>query len=168
MQAELVQTRFERMDRSAPERRKPLVPWHPKATLLLVEDDDEMRRMLARALRRDEHRVVECTNGDQAFDWLGAGVIDGNRAYLPDLVISDIRLPYFDGFEILESLQVASRRIPVILITGFPDEARREKARTGGAFCLLEKPFELADLREAVRLALRSDATNPGSRDGAS
>jgi DNA-binding response OmpR family regulator len=137
-------------------RGKRLVSWRPRRLILLVEDDPAMRRLLATALRRDRHRVVEVANGDDALDWLGPGVLEGWLEQLPDLVISDIRLPYFSGLEILEGLQVASDRIPVILITGFPDDETLARARELGAYCVLEKPFELDAFREAVRGALRT------------
>jgi len=143
--------------------RKGLVPWRRSHTLLLVEDDTEMRRMLAAALRRDGHIVVEAANGDDAFDWLGPGVLDGDLERMPDLVVSDVRLPYFTGLEILESLQVSARRIPVILITGFPDRETYAQAAQLGADCVLEKPFDLGELRAAVHVALRTRSAAPGS-----
>jgi DNA-binding response OmpR family regulator len=147
------------------ERKRP-VSWRRRCTLLLVEDDTEMRRMLAAALRRDGHSVIEAGNGDDALDWIGPGVLDGDLERIPDLVVSDIRLPYFSGLEILESLHVASRRIPVILITGFPDRDTHALAEQLGASCVLEKPFDLGELRAAIQLAL--DARRgipPGSAD---
>ena len=145
---------------------KRLVPWRRGRTLLLVEDDLEMRRMLAAALRRDGHFVIEAANGDDALDWLGPGVLDGDLERIPDLVVSDIRLPYFTGLEILESLQVSTRRIPVILITGFPDRETYDHASRLGAECVLEKPFDLGELRAAVHLALRANSRrSPGPGD---
>lgn len=154
--------RVRRADPSELRTRKRLVPWGRQRTLLLIEDDTEMRRMLAAALRRDGHAVVEAANGDDALDWLGPGVLDGDLERLPDLIVSDIRLPYFTGLEILESLQVATRRIPMILITGFPDRETHAQASRLGAECVLEKPFDLGELRAAVHLALR--AHGPESR----
>jgi CheY-like chemotaxis protein len=146
---------------AAQETRKTLVPWRRRRMLLLIEDDTEMRRMLAASLRRDGHVVVEAANGDDALDWLGPGVLDGDVERMPDLIVSDIRLPYFSGLEILESLQVAARRIPVILITGFPDRETHTLAAQLGATCVIEKPFDLAELRAAVRLALRARGADP-------
>ena len=147
--------------------RKRLVPWRRGRTLLLIEDDLEMRRMLAAALRRDGHLVIEAANGDDALDWLGPGVLDGDLERIPDLVVSDIRLPYFTGLEILESLQVSARRIPVILITGFPDRETYEQASQLGAACVLEKPFDLGELRAAIHIAL-GDGAAPAGPDDAS
>jgi DNA-binding response OmpR family regulator len=141
---------------SEAQARKRLVSREVGSTLLLVEDDTEMRRMLASALRRDGHLVIEAANGDEALDWLAPGVLEGDVERVPDLVVSDVRLPYFSGLEILEGIQVAARRIPVILITGFPDRETYAQAAALGAERVLEKPFELADLRAAVHAALRA------------
>jgi two-component system, response regulator, stage 0 sporulation protein F len=115
-----------------------------------------MRRMLAAALRRDGHLVIEASDGDEALDWLAPGVLDGDVERVPDLVVSDVRLPCFSGLEILEGLQVAARRIPVILITGFPDRETCRQAAALGAARVLAKPFDLGELRAAVRDVLRA------------
>jgi DNA-binding response OmpR family regulator len=144
--------------------RKRLVPPELGSTVLLVEDDTEMRRMLAATLRRDGHFVIEAADGDEALDWLAPGVLDGDFERVPDLVVSDIRLPYFSGLEILEGLQIAARRIPVILITGFPDRETCRRAAALGAARVLAKPFDLGELRAAVRtvLSVRTDYAGAG------
>jgi DNA-binding response OmpR family regulator len=161
MNLQRAQRRAERTDRLELRTGKGLSPWQRGRTLLLVEDDTEMRRMLAAAMRRDGYVVVEAANGDDALDWLGPGVLDGDLERIPDVVVSDVRLPYFTGLEILESLQIAARRIPVILITGFPDRETYAQAAQLGADCVLEKPFDLGELRAAVHLALRARANAP-------
>jgi DNA-binding response OmpR family regulator len=166
MDLERAQRRTELTELDDMRARKRLVPWRRGRTLLLVEDDTEMRRMLAAALRRDGHHVIEQANGDDALDWLGPGVLDGDLERIPDLVVSDVRLPYFTGLEILESLQIARRRIPVILITGFPDHDTYALAAELGAECVLEKPFDLGELRAAIHLALRARRNDsPGPDD---
>ena len=165
MELQRAQRRALPTDLSELQERKRLVRRRGR-TLLLVEDDLEMRRMLAAALRRDGHLVIEAANGDDALDWLGPGVLDGDLERVPDLIVSDIRLPYFTGLEILESLQVSTRRIPVILITGFPDRETFAQASQLGAACVLEKPFDLGELRAAVHLALRTHGQpSPGPDD---
>jgi DNA-binding response OmpR family regulator len=146
-----------------PNGRMSLVPWWQSRTILLVEDDKSTRRLLAAALRLDGHRVVEISNGDDALDWLGPGVVDGDLERVPDLVVSDVHLPHLTGLEILELLQGCTRRIPVILITGLPDAETHAQAKRLGARCLLEKPFHLGDLRAAVQSVLRVNP--PGPRD---
>lgn len=137
--------------------RKRLVPWKRGATILLVEDDGEMRRMIARVLREDGYHVVERADGDEALDWLGYGILDGYHERLPALIVTDIRLPYFDGFELLEAMQCAIDRVPVILITGFPDDEVYRRAFAFGARNVLAKPFALEDLRAAIWVALEPE-----------
>ncbi len=145
-------------------RRKSLVPWKRGPTILLIEDDDELRRLIATALRRDGYHVVECSNGDAAIDWLGDGVFDGYYDRLPALIISDVRLPYFDGFEILEAMHEALASVPVILITAFPDDEVYRRAFTLGARSVLAKPFDVEDLRAAVWVALQPTGQARGGR----
>lgn len=135
--------------------------WQPRRQLLLVEDDLEMRLMLASALRRDGYTVIEAGNGDDALEWLGPGVLEGEPERLPDVVVSDIRLPYFSGLDIAEGLQLSRKQVPVILITGFGDPETHAEALRIGAHCVLDKPFDLDDLRAAIRLALLSRAKLP-------
>lgn len=135
-----------------PKKRRP--PRLGQRVILLVEDDDELRRLLARVLRNDGHRVVEAANGDDALDWLGPWALEGSLEFAPDLIVSDIRLPYFTGLEILEGIRIAADEVPVILITGFPDEDTIARGLALGALCVIEKPFELGEFRAAVRSAL--------------
>ena len=149
------------------EKRKRLVSSGRGPTVLLVEDDEEMREMLAAALRRDGCRVIEAVDGDDAIDWLGVGILTGHAARLPALIVSDICLPYASGLEILEGVKLASHRIPVLLITGFGDEQTHAQARTLGAERVLDKPFGLREFRAAVADALgRQLLPPPWERDG--
>jgi len=146
---------------------KRLIPWDSTPTILLVEDDEDMREMLAAVLRRDGYRVVEAADGDSAVDWLGIGILDGDPERLPSLIVSDVRLPYLSGLEILEGAHLSAWRLPVILITGFGDEYTHERARDLGAECVLDKPFSMQVLSAAVRGALRSRLRRPPQeRDG--
>ena len=154
----------ERRERLA---HKSLIPWRRSRTILLVENEMRTRRMLAGVMRRDGHKVVEVSNGDDALDWLGPGVVDGDLDHIPDLVVSDVHLPYFSGLEILELLQVPTRRIPVILITSLPNPETHVQASRLGARCLLEEPFDVGELRAAIHLALRARCTeSPGLDNG--
>ena len=136
------------------EEWKQLVPVRG-ATILLVEDDDEMREMLVTALRRDGYVVVEAADGDDALEWLGLGALEGEPSRWPDLLVSDIRLPFFSGLDIIEGLSLARRSLPIVMITGFGDAETHARALEFGATCVLDKPFDLNDFRHAVRAALR-------------
>jgi DNA-binding response OmpR family regulator len=146
---------------SKPERR---VARRRRSTILLVEDDRDMRELLATTLRRDGYDVLECANGDDALDWLGPGVLDGDLERLPAAIISDVRLPYFTGLDILAGVSCAREPIPVILITGFPDQETYEQAFELGARSVLAKPFRLDDLRGALWTALQPGERPPRPR----
>jgi DNA-binding response OmpR family regulator len=129
-----------------------------RPTVLLIEDDTEMREMLTWVLRRDGFIVIEAANGDDALEWLGIGLLEGQPSHLPSLIVSDIRLPYFSGLEILEGVSISPQRIPVILITGFGDTETHELASELGAACVLDKPFPVEALLEAAHAALGASA----------
>jgi len=149
------------------ERRKQLVPWSRSPLVLLVEDDDGMRDMLAAVLLRDGCRVVEATDGEGALDWLGTGVGDGQLWRVPSLIVSDICLPLVSGLEILVGVSRNCQRVPVILITGFGDEATHARALDLGAERVLDKPFAMSEFRVAVARALGvHDRLRPLDSDG--
>ena len=164
---EIERSKLDRREDHAAEEHKRLIPWDRTPTILLVEDDEDMREMLASELRRDGYRVVEAADGDDAVDWLGVGILDGDPERLPAVIVSDICLPYVSGLDILEGARLSPWRLPVILITGFGDADTHERARDLGAECVLDKPFSMQTLRAAVRSALQHRLRRPpGDRDG--
>lgn len=124
--------------------------------ILLIEDDAEMRRLLALALERDGYEVVAVADGEQALEWLGLCLFDGSLERVPALVVSDLRLPDFSGLELAESLLASVEEIPLILITGFPSEETYAEAFELGAARVLAKPFDLDALRMAVYTTLEA------------
>jgi CheY-like chemotaxis protein len=134
-------------------KKRLLARWDQRL-VMLVEDDEEMRRFLATALRKDGYRVVEAANGDDALDRLGPWAVEGRLEFAPDVIVSDIRLPYYSGLEILEAVETAADVVPVILMTAFPDDDTLARARALGAECVLSKPFDLSQLRSALRRVL--------------
>ncbi|HKA13752.1 MAG TPA: response regulator [Myxococcota bacterium] len=152
---------------SATERRPIGQSGNDESTVLLVEDDWEMRALLAEVLRREGYGVIEVADGNGALEWLGPGFLRGKREHLPSVIVSDIWLPYCSGIEILESTRLAPRRLPVVLITGFGDVDTHRRARELGAVCVLDKPFTMDALRAAVKIALHvSGETPPKPIDG--
>ena len=135
--------------------------------VLLVEDDDEMREMLASLLRRDGCRVIETADGEDALHWLGDDALEGELLRVPALIVSDIRLPHASGLDILAGVRRVPRHVPVILITGFGDEETHARARELRAERVLDKPFAMSEFRAAVASALgRHDRLRPLAGDG--
>jgi len=136
--------------------------------ILLVEDDDQMRSMIAQTLRQQGYDVTECPD---AFHWMdfcvGQRVNDESIHY--DLVISDIRMPGVNGLELLEGLRHSHRNRPTILITAFGDEETHERAADLGAVAVLDKPFAMQDLLRVVRehcpTPSNDDAADSGRED---
>jgi DNA-binding response OmpR family regulator len=132
---------------------KPQPQSHPpsghRAHVAVAEDDAEMRRLVAEALRRDGHDVVELADGGRLLVRLGAQYRAHGPAAALDLVVTDIRMPVVTGLAIVRSLREAHNDVPVVLMTAFGDERTREEARSLGAV-LLDKPFKLDELRRTV------------------
>jgi two-component system response regulator (stage 0 sporulation protein F) len=126
----------------------------PAVRVFLAEDDVELRRLIAAALRRDGHFVLEATDGVGLLLELGHAYWGDLPDPTPTVVISDLRMPGHDGLSVLDRLRQHAWCPPFILITGFGDPDVHEQAARLGARAVFDKPFDLDALRAAVvRLA---------------
>jgi DNA-binding NtrC family response regulator len=130
--------------------------------VFLAEDDVEMRRMLADTLRRDGHLVLEQANGSALLSDL-VGIFESQGACgVSSVVVTDLRMPGGDGLSLLRAVAQHAWCPPVILITAYGDAKVHEEARRLGAAAILDKPFDLSELRlvisRAVHPALSRDA----------
>jgi CheY-like chemotaxis protein len=117
--------------------------------ILVAEDQEEMRTLLRRALKRRGYDVVEAPDGPQ----LVRAIVDGLLApemQAPDLIVTDVRMPGFSGLEVLARLRRDGWTTPFILITAFGDAQLHAEAKALGAACVLNKPFAMEDLCAAV------------------
>ncbi len=123
-------------------------------SVLLAEDDPEMRRLVSDALRGAGHRVIEAADGTALLDHLVAifGEDDADQAVV-DLVVTDIRMPGTSGLDVVEALRAKRRAIPVIVMTAFGDNETRLRAQRLGAV-FLDKPFRIDVLIQTVRMLL--------------
>ncbi len=126
--------------------------------ILLAEDDAEMRRIVADALRGDGYDVVELADGGRLLVDIAARFKASEGGESLDLIVSDIRMPICTGLQILAALRDAHWRTPVILMTAFGDDSTRRYAESLSAV-LFDKPFDLDDLRTAVANLLPRDRT---------
>jgi len=118
--------------------------------ILLAEDDAEMRALVAGALRADGYEVVEAKDGEELLRWIeSTAQADGRNPFA--VIVSDVRMPGLSGMDVLAVLQCSYRVTPVILITAFGDEELHAEAAELGAVAVFDKPFDLDDLRSAVR-----------------
>jgi len=122
--------------------------------VLLAEDDADMRDLLVLALRVDGHEIIEAPDGRRLLAYVQAAVVDGDKTPLPDIIISDVCMPGYSGLEILTALREAELDVPVVLISAYTDDKMRQQAFELGAV-MLDKPLELENLRQTVKLLVR-------------
>lgn len=117
--------------------------------VLVAEDQPEMRALLRRALQRRGYEVVDAADGPGLIDAIVRGLLAA-RTQVPDLIVTDVRMPGFSGLEVLARLRREGWSTPVILITAFGDAQLHEDAARLGAARVLNKPFAMEDLVAAV------------------
>ncbi len=110
-------------------------------TLLVVEDEADLREPLVMIFEELGCKVFEASNGVEGFQIACRESLD--------LVISDIRMPGGDGIELLKNIKGRGGSTPIILITGFSPLSAQETAALGAA-AILAKPFEVCDLEQAA------------------
>jgi DNA-binding response OmpR family regulator len=132
--------------------------------VLLAEDCLEIRELLTRALELDGYDVIGFPDGTSLVDYLGDALRQRVDTAVPDIIVSDIRMPGFSGIDVLSALRRAEVQVPVILMTAFANDDVAAEARRLGA-TLFSKPFDLDDLRTALRYVLDHgrDESDPGA-----
>jgi two-component system, response regulator, stage 0 sporulation protein F len=115
--------------------------------VLLAEDDDEMRSLLAMSLRVDGHEVIEARDGTELAARTGPGP-DGASAY--DVVVSDVLMPGATGIMVLARMANGASPPPFVLITAFGDPEVHDWSRSIGAVATFDKPFDVDDLRTVL------------------
>ncbi len=119
-----------------------------RRNILIADDDDDMRALMATTLRNDGYSVVEASDGAQLLEIL-RDAMDDVRVR-PDILVTDIKMPRLSGLGVLQALRRARVRMPVILVTAFSDESMHTVAKRLGAVGVLQKPFDVDDLRTVV------------------
>jgi two-component system nitrogen regulation response regulator GlnG len=127
----------------------------------IIDDDHAIRWVLERALGQAELVTRSFDSAEKAITRL--------RKYEPDAIITDIRMPGIDGFELLEHVNTVRPGLPVIIMTAYADLDRAVAAFKGGAFEYLPKPFDVDDavtiVRRAVNQATRADTERVGDNN---
>ena len=122
------------------------------ATVLVVEDDDEVRAVLVRELGSRGYRVQEAPDGRTALErW---------EASRPDVVLLDLGLPDIDGLEVIRSIR-RDAMTPIVILSARFAEREKVEALERGADDFVTKPFGLDELHARLRVALRR-AVGPG------
>ena len=118
------------------------------AKVLLVEDEDQLRRVMKDLLERDGYRIAEARDGIQALDEVDR--------HAPDIIVLDLNLPGIDGYSVLEQLRSrsATRSIPVIVLTAKGDEDNEVRVFELGADDFITKPFRARALSARLEAIL--------------
>ena len=119
------------------------------ATILLVDDEESVQKLLTYPLQRDGYRVVQARDGDEALTRFDAEPID--------LVVLDVMLPGLDGLEVCRRLR-ARGSVPIVMLTARDDELDKVLGLELGADDYITKPFSIREFRSRVRALLRRAA----------
>ncbi len=113
-------------------------------TRILVADDEQYIRLLARRLLSDKFTVLEASDGAQA--------VDTARKHKPALILMDIMMPNMDGYTACSTIKTdqLTKRIPVVMLTGLGYELNKKLAEEVGADGYITKPFTSEKLLETI------------------
>jgi len=120
-------------------------------TILVVEDDEEIKRMVEMALVEAGYRVLSAAGVREAIARFEA--VDGRV----DLLLADVVLPDGDGVELIEWLLRRKPTLRVLMTSGYTGQRSRAEKIRGRSFAFLQKPYSLTKLLGAVRSALKGD-----------
>jgi DNA-binding response OmpR family regulator len=120
------------------------------ATILVVDDEPDIRELVQLNLELDGHRVITASNGNEALSVL--------NDELPDVMLLDLNMPELDGWAVLQRIKDAGdtdvSRIPVLMLTAYDTADNRVRGGIEGAIRYLTKPFSPTALRDEIRDAI--------------
>ncbi|QNG60116.1 response regulator [Metabacillus idriensis] len=119
--------------------------------ILIVDDQYGIRILLNEVFQKAGYQTFQAANGFQALE-----IVDKNS---PDLVLLDMKIPGMDGIEILKRMRVVEPDIRVIIMTAYGELDMIQEAKDLGALTHFAKPFDIDEIRDAVRkyLPIRSN-----------
>jgi two-component system, LuxR family, response regulator FixJ len=124
------------------------------ATIAVIDDEESVRRSLARLLRAHGYAVQTFASVDEFLEGLGTGA-------RPACLLVDLRMPGRTGLDLVQTLNVSGASIPTIMITGHGDRPVAELARQAGVVDVLSKPVDGDVLLGAIAEILRIPSDRP-------
>src|SRR5438132_6060925 len=121
---------------------------HSMPRVLIADDEDSMRALVARAIAMDGHDIVTAQDGAEALE-----ILTREQGAF-DLLLTDIQMPVMDGIALALSAARDFPRLTILLMTGFADQRERASNLDAIAHDVITKPFSVADIRTAVADAL--------------
>jgi two-component system cell cycle response regulator CpdR len=118
------------------------------ARILIAEDEESLRSLVARALSQDGHAVVTATDGAEALD-----VLTREQGGF-ELLLTDIRMPIMDGIALALAAARDHPNLAILLMTGYADQRERASNLEALIHDVIAKPFSLTTIRNAVRDAI--------------
>ncbi len=117
-----------------------------KATILVIDDEEVIRMLFKDVLEESGHRVITAETAAEGLELAGQRDID--------LVFLDLRMPGMDGAEVFRQIKVIKPRLPVTIITGYPNSEMMARVLAEGPFGIMNKPFGESDIVQAVNTFL--------------
>ncbi|GAA0320192.1 sporulation initiation phosphotransferase Spo0F [Bacillus carboniphilus] len=114
-----------------------------KEKILIVDDQFGIRILLNEVFNKEGYQTFQAANGVQALEIV--------KSHSPDLVLLDMKIPGMDGIEILKRMKVIDEDIRVIIMTAYGELDLIQEAKDLGALTHFAKPFDIDDIRTAVR-----------------
>jgi len=114
-----------------------------KEKILIVDDQFGIRILLNEVFQKEGYQTFQAANGVQALEIV--------TKHQPDLVLLDMKIPGMDGIEILKRMKVIEPEIRVIIMTAYGELDMIQEAKDLGALTHFAKPFDIDDIRAAVR-----------------
>jgi CheY-like chemotaxis protein len=131
------------------------MPSEPERTILVVDDEPLLLNSVAGLCEALGFRVCRASDGEAALPHLDAGI---------DLVITDVRMPRLDGLGLLRRIRATAPHLPVIVMTGYPDNPDLASMSSLGVVGILWRPFRFHELKAMIGRAWpsQSASTPPG------
>lgn len=118
------------------------------ARILIVDDNEQIRELLKDFFQTIGHEVMTAGDGKEALEKF--------KAYEPDCIISDLKMPDMDGLELLRQIRAQGKKTTFLMITGYPTIETAVEAMKQGAYDYITKPLQLEDVRIKVERALHA------------
>ena len=117
--------------------------------IAVVDDDASVREAATNLFRSMGFKVRAFASAE---DFLSSGAVEDASC-----LVLDVQMPGMGGLSLQSHLAAAERHIPIVFVTGYPDDTVRAKALQSGAVCFLTKPFDEGELLDGLRTALTTD-----------
>ncbi len=115
-------------------------------SVLIVDDEADVRRVLSKSIEQLGCRALQATNGVNGLELVAQQA--------PDLILLDLQMPEMNGPQFLEELRKTHPDLPVVIVTGYPDSELMARATQFGPLMLLAKPIDQDQLESTVRIVM--------------